>query len=202
MLSDSVKDYEKLSEILQKQFELDKSPVAVKLYEYERDVDGSLKKFDGKERHCGMIYEAATNKTQFYATVDEYSCPNGAAALGLMDLQLKNVPQIDPIIEAVAYSPLEQARFKPDVIVLYVTPIQIMKVSQVLRRSAGKRFTGDFSGIQSLCADVVSKPYLTSESNLSVGCNGSRGFTDIKDEELIVGLTLEDAKSIVDFVLN
>lgn len=193
-------DYEKICTILQKQFELDKTPVAVKLYEYSTDIGDDLEKYDGKERHCGMIFEAATNKTQFYATVDEYSCPNGAAALGLMDLELNNVPKVDPVIEAVAYAPLDKTTFKPDVIVLYVTPMQIMKISQILRRSAGKRFGGDFSGIQSLCADVVSKPYLTNESNLSVGCNGSRGFTDIKPEELVVGLTLSDAQSITDYV--
>ena len=72
-----------------------------------------------------------------------------------------------------------------------------MKIAQKLRRNAGKRTVGDFSGVQSLCADVVSKPFLTNESNMSVGCGGSRGFKNIDPDELVVGLTLSDAESIV-----
>ena len=59
------------------------------------------------------------------------------------------------------------------------------------------RFKADFSGKQSLCADAVSIPYTTGESNVTFGCKGSRGFTDIKPEEMIISLTLKDAQAIV-----
>ena len=68
-----------------------------------------------------------------------------------------------------------------------------------LRQATGKRLQADFGGIASLCADVVSKPYLTNESNVSFACNGSRGFTGIDDNELVIGLTMEDVLSLVNY---
>ncbi|RAP44756.1 MAG: hypothetical protein BZ135_07715 [Methanosphaera sp. rholeuAM6] len=200
MFSNKQEDYEMISQKLQAMFELDKSPVSVKLYEYEDEASGILSKREGKERHCGMVYEAATKKSVFYATYDEMSCPNGAIALGLLDAKLiEGVPKVDPIMVAVGYAPLEKSPFVPDSVVLYCNPIQIMKISQILRQSSGKRLKGDFGGIASLCADVVSKPYLTNESNVSFACNGSRGFTDIDDGELVIGLTMEDVLNLVNY---
>lgn len=200
MFSNTTEDYEIISKKLQVMFELDKSPVSVKLYEYEEEASEILPKYDGKERHCGMVYDVAKNKSVYYATLDEIKCPNGAAALGLLDANLpENVPQIDPVMKAVGYAPLEKSPFKPDSVVLYCNPIQIMKITQILRQASGKRLTSDFGGIASLCADVVAKPYLTSQSNVSFGCNGSRGYTDINDGELVIGLTMEDILSIVNY---
>lgn len=200
MFANKQEDYEKISQKLQTMFEIDKSPVSVKLYEYKDEASEVLSKYEGKERHCGMVYEVAKNKSVFYATYDEMSCPNGAIALGLLDAKLiDGVPKVDPIIEAVGYAPLEKSPFIPDSIVLYCNPIQIMKISQILRQATGKRLKGDFGGIASLCADVVSKPFLTNESNVSFACNGSRGFTDIADGELVIGLTIEDVLSLVNY---
>lgn len=200
MYSNTIEDYNEISKKLQVMFELDKSPVSVKLYEYEEEASEVLPKYDGKERHCGLVYETAKNKTQCYVTYDELACPNGAIALGLLDAKLiKGVPKVDPIMKAVGYAPLEKSPFKPDAVVLYCNPIQIMKISQILRQATGKRLQADFGGIASLCADVVSKPYLTNESNVSFACNGSRGFTDIDDNELVIGLTMEDVLSLVNY---
>ena len=102
-------------------------------------------------------------------------------------------------MKAIGYAPLEKSPFKPDSIVIYVNPIQVMKISQILRQATGKRLQADFGGIASLCADVVAKPYLTNESNVSFACNGSRGFTDIDDGELVIGLTIEDVLSLVNY---
>ena len=201
MFSNTVKDYEAISQKLQLMFELDKSPVSIKLYEYKDEINGKeLQKHDKKERHCEMLYDVAKNKSKFYATLDEYACTKGAATLGLMDLELiDGIPKVDPIIEAVGYAPLEESPFEPDSVVLFCNPIQIMKISKILMQATGKRLKSDFAGTSSLCADVVSKPYLTNESNVSFGCNGSRGFTDIDDNELVIGLTMDDILSIVNY---
>lgn len=200
MFTNTIEDYGQISEKLQIMFELDKSPVSVKLYEYEEEASELLEKYDGKERHCGMVYETATKKSVFYATYEEYSCPNGAIALGLLEAKLiDGVPKVDSIIKAVGYAPLEKSPFHPDSVVLYCNPIQIMKISQILRQATGKRLQGDFGGIASLCGDVVAKPYLISQSNVSFACNGSRGFTDIDDGELVIGLTMEDVLSITNY---
>lgn len=200
MFENKTSDYEMISKKIQTMFELDKSPVAVKLYENEDDAKAILPKYEGKERHCAMVFDAAKNKSSYYATLDEISCPNGAIALGLMDAKLiEGVPKVDPIMKAVAYSPLEKSQFEPDSVIMYCGAMQIMKISQILRQSTGKRIHADSGGIASLCGDVVAKPYNTKESNVSFACNGSRGFTDIKPEEMVIGLTMEDILSMANY---
>lgn len=200
MFTNEISNYNKISKKIQIMFQLDKSQVAVKLYENEEEAKEILTKYDGKQRHCGMVYDVAKNKTTYYATSDEMLCPNGAAALGLMDANLpEGIPKIDPIMEAVAYAPLEKCKFKPDSIIIYANATQIMNITQILRQATGKRMQADFGGTISICADIVSKPYLTKKSNVSFACNGSRGFTDIKPEEAVIGLTMEDILSIVNY---
>ncbi len=200
MFSNTIGDYIAISQKLQLMFELDKSPVSIKLYEYTDEISEELPKIQKKARHCEMVYEAAKNKSKFYATLDENSCTKGATVLGLMDSTLMNtIPKIDPIIEAVGYAPLEESPFVPDSVILYCNPVQIMKIARLLLQTTEKRINSDFGGVSSLCADVVAKPYLTNQSNVSFGCNGSREYTDIDDNELVMGLTMEDILSIVNY---
>lgn len=111
MFENEILDYEKISEKIQLMFEMDKSPVAVKLYENEDDVKEILQKDEGNERHCGMVYDVAENKSTYYATLDEMACSNGAIALGLLESKLiEGIPKIDSIIKAVAYLPLEKSQ--------------------------------------------------------------------------------------------
>lgn len=200
MFENKTSDYKMMSKKIRVMFRLDKSPVAVKLYENEDEVKEILPKFEGKQRHCGMLYDVAKNKSSYYATVDEMTCINGATALGLLNGDLmEGVPKIDSMMGAVGYSPLEKSKFLPDVVIMYCNAIQIMNITQILRQATGKRMNADFGGVISLCGDVVAKPYNTNESNVSFACNGSRGFTDILPDEMVIGLTMDDVLSIVNY---
>ncbi|MCD7781530.1 MAG: DUF169 domain-containing protein [Methanosphaera sp.] len=215
-----IDDYKTVAKQLTDLVGLDKSPVAVKLVSSLEDV-GDLPKIDDKIRHCEMVYKAASEKKVFYATLDEQLCQGGAAALGLRDFpkplitgkkyyslgrfasegsakhELDQVPKVDTIMEAVCYAPLEDAPFEADVVVLYCRPDQALKVAQANGYVLGKRFEASFAGIQSICADVVAKPYVDKEPNMSLGCGGSRKFTDIKPEELVVGLNMENLPCMI-----
>ncbi len=216
-----IEEYPEVSEKLVKFLNLDKSPVAVKLLTSVEEIEGKIPKLDEKIRHCEMVFKAATEKEAFYSTLDVNLCQGGAAALGLRDFpksvstgkkyyslgrfasqgaakhELDQVPKVDTIMEAVAYSPLEKANFEADVIVLYLKPVQALKLSQATGYVLGKRFQASFAGIQSLCSDVVASPYVNKEPNISLGCGGSRKFTDIKDEELVAGITVENIGCLI-----
>ncbi|HQD25508.1 MAG TPA: DUF169 domain-containing protein, partial [Methanoculleus thermophilus] len=47
------------------------------------------------------------------------------------------------------------------------------------------------SGIQSVCADATAQPYLTGRINYSLGCDGSRRFSGIENDELVMGIPAE-----------
>ncbi len=46
-------------------------------------------------------------------------------------------------------------------------------------------------GIQSVCADATALPYLSGKINYSLGCDGSRRFSGIEDNELVMGIPAE-----------
>lgn len=191
-------DYNQLSEKLIETLNLDKEPVAIKVYDNVDDVKDILPKYDGKARHCTITFEIAATGKSCYATADEINCPNGQIALGLVDQRTEAIPQITPLIEALGYAPLKNAVFEPDVIIIYVTPVQALKIAQLYRVAFNKRFEANFSGVASLCADAVSIPYNTNKSNMTLGCRGSRNFSDIKDEEMVLALKLYDLEVMME----
>lgn len=215
-----IEEYVGIAQKLKELLDLDKEPVAVKLFLSKEEAENTLSKHDGKARHCEMVFEASEGKS-CYASLDEQLCRGGAAALGMCDFpepvrtgekyyalgrfasagsakhELDQVPKIDNIIDAVGYAPLKDAKFEADVIVMYLKPVQAMKLVQANGYVLGKRFNASFAGIQSLCADVVASPFINKEPNMSLGCSGSRKFTGFKPEEVVVGLTAENLGCIL-----
>lgn len=191
-------DNNELSQKFNEQVAMEKEPVAIKVYDDAACAEAELPKYEGQARHCQLTFEASTQKKSFYATINEMNCPNGALALGFTDKQVDAFPQIDPVKEALGYAPLKDATFKPDVIVIYATPVEALKIAKLYKTTFKKRFEANFNGTASLCADAVSYPYTSGNSNMTLGCTGSRKFSDIKDEEMVIGLTYDDAVAIME----
>lgn len=189
-------DCKELSEKIREFVQMEKEPVAIKIYDNEEDAKEELPKYDGQAKHCQLVSDASTKKESYYATVNEINCPNGQLALGLTEKTVDVVPQIPPVKAAVGYAPLCDAEFTPDVIIIYAMPSQAFKVAQLFKTKLKTRFEANFNGTASLCADAVSYPFISGKSNMTLGCMGSRKFSDIKDEEMVVGLTLSDAECI------
>ena len=203
------------SKMIKKDLNLKSNPVAIKLILHEEDLPNDIEKIEEKIRHCEMVQKAATGDV-FYSTSAEQLCLGGSAAVGLEDLPKKiesgefyynlgrfkslgsakrtidSIPMINLDVFGIMYMPLEKADFIPDVVVIIGTPVQAMKISQAVVYSLGGRFDSDFSGIQSVCADAVAGPFMNKRPNITMACNGSRQYADIKDDELIIGLNGEN----------
>ncbi|RPH74218.1 hypothetical protein EHM76_03920, partial [bacterium] len=52
----------------------------------------------------------------------------------------------------------------------------------------GGRIIGSCAGIQSVCSDAAAQPYLSGRPNFSLGCDGSRKFSGIADDEMVIGI--------------
>lgn len=190
--------YKELSDKLREKIQMEKEPVAIKIYDSIEDAEKELPRYDGEARHCQLVSDVSIQKKSYFATADEINCPNGQLALGLTDKVTDALPQIPPLKKAIGYAPLDEAQFKPDVIVIYALPAEAFHVAQLFKAKLKKRFEANYNGTASLCADVVSYPYVNGKSNMSLGCMGSRKFSDIKDEEMVIGLTLNDAEKITE----
>jgi len=204
-------NYEETSSKLKTLLSLKGSPVAVKLVNEKNEIPAGVPELKDKIRHCEMV-QKARNGDVFYATKEQHACAGGAGALGVAEtpekiktgefyfglgrfktLQsakktMESVPCTGKHFVASMYAPLEKAAFKPDVVVVIGNPKQLLKIAQSNIYHEGGRNNASFSGIQSLCADAVAAPYNTGELNATFGCDGSRKYAKIADEELIVGI--------------
>ena len=88
---------------------------------------------------------------------------------------------------ATMYAPLEKTPFTPQVIIIVTNPWAMLKLAQAALFRLGGREHAAFSGIQSLCSDSVAQTYLSGEPNFSLGCDGSRRFSGIADDEMVMG---------------
>lgn len=217
--------YDFIADKLKEYLGLKKSPVAIKFVLREDDIPEGVPKADEKLRHCQLVQKASGGSV-FYATAEEQMCKGGAAALGLQEAPekvktgefyyglgrfsslgsarktMESIPKIDPIMYALVYAPLEKANFDPDVIIVIANPAQALKLSQALVYTMGGRLEADFAGIQSICADAVAGPFLRRRPNITLGCSGSRQYADIKEDDVIVGLTGENIGCVINALEN
>jgi len=215
-----VEGYDMVSSELKERLGLEKSPVAIKFILREEDIPEGIEKIGANIRHCEMVQKAAQGET-FYATAEEQMCKGGASAIGLMETPekiktgefyqslgrfkslgsakrtMEEVPKIDPMMKAIIYTPLEDIKYDPDVIVIICKPAQAMKLAQAMVYTRGGRVEASFSGIQSVCADAVAGPFTQNTANITLGCSGSRQFAGIEEEEVIVGLNGENIGCVV-----
>jgi len=86
------------------------------------------------------------------------------------------------------------------VIILIINPKQALKISQAIINKNGGRISSDYSGIQSVCADAVVAVKERGVSNMTLGCNGSRKYAKIGDDEVIMGIPVRDFGEMVDAI--
>ncbi len=201
---------------------LETLPVAVGLVKDMDDIPKGMKKLDNVTRHCQMVDNIRRSGEEFYSTIEQQQCRGGAAVMGMTEMadQLKSgefyfglksfssvesakatmdeIPEIkDKNIKAIMYAPLEKASFTPDVIIFIVKPKKAMELSQTLLFEKGGRIDANFAGKQSLCGDGVALPYLSGETSVTVGCGGSRNYTEIKEEEMIISIPIGKLEELV-----
>jgi uncharacterized protein (DUF169 family) len=215
MTEDAMKipiNYAESSEILKNNLKLTGSPVAVKFAATKEDIPPGIEELDKTIRHCTMVNLARTEGRIFYSTSPRHECNGGAWALGLREITptLKsgdfyyklgkfNTPAackrtIDQIPHlpsggtyATVYAPLEKTPFTPHVVIIMASPWAMLKLAQSSLFRLGGRVTGSCAGIQSVCSDAGAMPYLTGRPNFSLGCDGSRKFSGIADNEMVIG---------------
>lgn len=99
-------------------------------------------------------------------------------------------------LEWFLFSPLEKAKFEPDVVVLICNAKQGMKIAEAFAYESGKKTTG-LTG-PPICSAVVAAPFLTGEVVYSLGDPGARKFMKVKDEDIFVGVPAELLPDIVE----
>jgi len=215
-------DYTEAAEKLKKILNLKGSPVAIRFAPTKEDIPAGMVELDKTIRHCSMVNLARTEGKIFYAPTDKHECNGGAWSLGLREITptLKNgefyfklgkfdsaaackrtierIPHLETgETYATLYAPLEKTPFSPQVILIITTPRNMLKLAQSSLFRLGGRIHAEFSGIQSVCADATAQTYLSGQPNFSLGCDGSRRFSGIGDDEMVMGFPAEMLPEII-----
>ena len=221
----TIEDNAKTAEVLKEKLNLTRLPVAIKFFNDESEIPEGIEKIDENLRHCEMVTKAADGAI-FYATAEEQKCKGGSSAMGLEPLPPKiasgefyynlgrfdsvetaksvidSIPRKDEQSLGIIYAPLEKADFLPDVVVVITLPKYGMFITQGIVYNQGGKMEYSCAGIQSLCADAVSAPYVNNKANATLACSGSRGYAGIVDEEIIFGLALDNLKPLMEAFEN
>jgi uncharacterized protein (DUF169 family) len=193
------------------------SPVAIKLVSKGGEIPAGIKKVDEVMTHCQFVDRVRRTGEEFYTLSEEQMCKIGSGTLGLNEMPpevpsgesyykefglfgtqgaarrtAEKMPILPPnSMESVVYSPLEKVSFIPDVVVFICTPKQIMILIQAYVYKNGGRLEASFVGAQSLCAEGVVQVYKEGKIGVGFGCLGSRTFTKMEDEEMVMGIPVE-----------
>jgi uncharacterized protein (DUF169 family) len=209
-------DYTEAAETLRKLLNLKGSPVALKFAMSKEDIPAGMQELDKTIRHCSMVNLSRNEGKIFYATSGKHECNGGAWALGLREITptlksgdfyfklgkydsaaackrtIDKVPHLGSgDTYATLYAPLEKTPFTPHVVLSVTTPRNMLKLAQSSLFRLGGRIYAEFSGIQSVCSDATAQTYLTGRPNFSLGCDGSRKFSGIADDEMVMGFPAE-----------
>ncbi|NYT05661.1 MAG: DUF169 domain-containing protein [Methanomicrobiales archaeon] len=214
-------NYAEISRILREYLGLTGSPVAIKLAKSPEGIPEGVPEIEETVRHCQMASVARKEGKIFYATEKRHQCMGGGWALGLKTLSpslqsgefyyklgkfeswaacMRTIDSV-PFVHApgscegktwaTVYAPLEKTPFDPHVVLVIAPPRAMLKLAQAILYTTGGRIHSSMSGIQSVCADAVALPYMTGKVNFSMGCDGSRKFSGIADDEMVVGIPAE-----------
>lgn len=216
----SLKTNQEYSKIIEENVKLTCKVVAVKLLDNKNDLPKGYDLINEKIRHCEMIRKASLGE-KFYSTVEQQACLGGAGAIGLRDMPpklasgekyfelgrfkdletaksaTKKLSVIKDRYWGIVYSPLDEATFKPDVIIVITEPVGGMKLAQTIVYSSGDKIRPNFAGIQSLCGDALSNPFITGGINFTLGCDGSRKAANIQDNEMTIGISSKKIDEVI-----
>jgi uncharacterized protein (DUF169 family) len=89
--------------------------------------------------------------------------------------------------KAVAISPLFQERIEPDMIIIYGTPAQMIRLIAGIQWENYERLQF-YSVGESACTDFIGECYHSQKPSLTIPCFGERRFGGVQEEELVMAI--------------
>jgi len=98
-------------------------------------------------------------------------------AMGPALKEVEALPRFEPEeVAAIYLCPLEKLALDPEVVVVYGNPAQLMRLTQAVTFSLGKRVAGDFGG-KVECSSYLIGPYRDGEVKVVIPGQGDRTFS-------------------------
>ena len=186
-------------------------PVAVKLVKKGTKYPEGFSVPEKQLSHCQAVMNAR-NGGKYKVPLDTQGCHIGAACLGMMKdpekvangefhagMGIHESPasakamidqrvNVDYETDGEIVCPLKDADFVPDVVIFVDVPERIYWFESLQTYKKGGRVQYSTAPFQCVCEDATAMPIMTGKPNISLGCFGCRKKTDIKPEELVIGV--------------
>ena len=210
-MTDVLSNNEASAKAFKEILELRSEPVAVKAVKDNEDFPKGYPVPDKQLSYCQAVMRARHGE-KFMMSLDTHLCNVGASALGMMPRPEKvasgefhfmqglhgNVAAVKRMIDEGAMvpfktkgtvvCPLKDANFEPDVVIFVDIPERIYWFEPLHTSEKGGRVRYTTAPFQAACVDVTATPMITGEPNISVGCMGCRKRTDLKPDEMVIGV--------------
>ena len=104
-----------------------------------------------------------------------------------------------PVMKAVFFynNDFETIDIIPDVVVFSVRPVELTRMVQGYQFLTGKRINASIGALRAVDSDLVARPYLTGEINVSTYCLGARLVAAFEGERLGIGIPWERFQEMV-----
>lgn len=179
----------------------------------------------GKINYCVMV-KSATLGHSIKATGNNLACAGGARALGFEPIDrvnnngqnwlrlglYKDASISKSVRDKIVYctnqpygivvQPLDKFEDTPHVILIVTNPYNAMRIVQGYSYEYGVNTNTSIVGNQAICSECTSRPYKLKEMNVSLLCIGTRHKAGWKDDEMSLGIPVEQFSTIVNGVFN
>ncbi len=109
--------------------------------------------------------------------------------------EVPGIPTLKTSPAVVAYGPVDQAGFNPDLVLIAANPAQAMLVYEsVIKAGAGNALTNALG--RPACA-ILPLTMGNGQTAISLGCKGNRTFTGLPDHEMYVAIPAEKWEGVV-----
>jgi uncharacterized protein (DUF169 family) len=82
----------------------------------------------------------------------------------------------------------EDADIEPDVVTMSVRPVELTRIIQAYQFHSGKRVNASMGGLRVVNSDLIVRPYLTQEMNVSTFCLGARLIAQFEADKMGIGM--------------
>jgi uncharacterized protein (DUF169 family) len=205
---------EKLNEYLG----LERSPIAIGFLDSPPE---GLTKWAGEAVPAGCSFWQKAMSGQAFYTVpaDHYNCAVGSYTHKIdlpeerageltetLEFMVQNnyvameevpgIPTLPMTPAVIAYAPLDDATFNPDVVLMAIKPSQAMILYEAAVKAGASNALTNSLG-RPACA-VLPLTLASEMTSISLGCKGNRTFTGIADDEMYVSIPAAKLAAVVE----
>ncbi len=105
-----------------------------------------------------------------------------------------------PTIQGIFFYSLgfEGGDLSPDVVILNVRPVELTKLLQSYQYVTGRPITAHMNPLRAVDADLIARPYLTGEINISSYCLGARTLARFDGDRMGIGIPLAAFERLIE----